>query len=296
MRIIKVNYPRDHELVLAGDLHCGSILSDGRGFSKCVEYVLAEPDRRFVSMGDLFEGRTLDHPYFDLADHKLLPLQVRDHLVDILSPVRDRIDVMLMGNHEWDLRKFGNVTNELCKQLSTPRHKIMYGTMSCVLEVYEEDDSKDFNPELLMYKAYLHHGFSTIRSQAKDFEQQEGNMNARLKLLLRGLAGDCLVMAMGHTHGLRVVEPTGALYLYHRDFEVKQDYVAQGWNERYIDPDRRWYANTGAFLLRSTEQLGQDGLHFSGYPERRGYKPMIRGFVVIKAENGRLRRVEEIRL
>jgi len=296
VRIIKVNYPRNHELVLAGDLHDGSILSDGKGFSKCIEYILAEPGRRLVSMGDLFEGRTLDHPYFDLADHKLLPLQVRDHLVEILSPVRDKIDVMLMGNHEWDLRMFGNVTNELCKQLSTPDHRIEYGTMSCVLEVYTDEDPQGFESSQLMYKVYLHHGFGTITSQAKDFEQQEGNKRARLKLMLRELAGDCLVMAMGHTHQLMIVPPTGELYLYHKDFEVKQDYLKQGWNERHINPNQRWYANTGAFLLRSTEQLGNDGLPFSGYPERRGYRPMVRGFAVVKAENGRLKEVEAIRL
>lgn len=294
MRIIRVNYPRDHELVLAGDLHSGSLLSDEKGFSKCIEYILAESNRRVIWMGDLHEGRILDHPYFDLADHKLLPEQVHEHLMELLKPVRDRTDVILMGNHEWDLRKFGNMTNRLCKALSTSEHKVEYGTWSCILEVYT-DDEDDPLPELV-YKVYLHHGFSTIRSQAKDFEQQEGNKKARLKLLLRNLAGDCLVMAMGHTHLLMVVPPTGELYLYHKDFKVEQDYKSQGWNERCIDPDRRWYVNTGAFLLRSTERLGQDELPFSGYPERRGYAPMVRGFAVIRAEGGRLKEVEAIRL
>ena len=193
MRIIRVNYPRDHEIVLAGDLHAGSLLSDEKGFLKCIDYILKKPDRRVVWMGDMHEGRMLDHPYFDLADHKLLPEQVHEYLVEILGPVRYRTDVMIMGNHEWDLRKFGNMTNRLCKALSTPEHKIEYGTMSCILEVYTDEGEPQ-----LMYKIYLHHGFGTIRSQAKDFEQLEGNKKARLKLMLRNLAGDCLVMAIGH--------------------------------------------------------------------------------------------------
>ena len=104
------------------------------------------------------------------------------------------------------------------------------------------------------------------------------------------------VSVLGNTHQLMVVPPTGELYLYHKDGKVEQDYLGQGWNERHIDPNRRWYVNTGAFLLRSTDQVGHDNLPFSGYPERRGYAPMVRGFAVVKAEGGRLKEVEAIRL
>jgi len=241
-------------------------------------------------MGDQQESRTIDSPYFTLSevvkDGLSLPELQLEKLIELITPVKDQSDIVLLGNHEWDLRRVGNFSNRLAKALDAE-----YGTMSCVVEVYDEDD-----PEWLMYKMYLHHGFGRITSQAKDFEQQEGNKKARLKLMLRELAGDCLIMAMGHTHQDIIVKPTGRLYLYHEEMKVKQAYLHQGRNARYINPDQRWYVNTGSFLVRSTDKLGYDKLPISGYPERAGYAPMVRAFIGIEVANGIVQDVKSKRI
>ena len=297
MRIIRLFYPRDHELVLAGDVHRGSILSDKEGFVSCVDYVIERPERRLILMGDLQDSRPSDHHYFELSEVEEGGLSIPEiqfqELVDTLTPASSKIDVAILGNHEWDLRRTGNWTNRLVKELKreSRRDDIHYGTMSCVVEIYAEDDH-----DLLLYKVYLHHGFGTIRSQAKDFEQQQGNKKARLKLMLRELAGDCVLMAMGHTHQDLIVPPTGQLYLYHENFKVRQDYLRQGENERYIDPNQRWYVNTGSFLLRSTDKLGHDKLPVSGYPERMGYWPMVRAFASAEVANGVIQDVKSKRI
>lgn len=296
MRIIRLHYPKDHELLLAGDVHIGNILSDEDGFKSCLDYVGQREDRRLILMGDLMESRTIDHPYFDLEDvigeGLSLPEKQHDYLEEALSPLADRIDVSILGNHEWELRRTGNWTNRIVKDLNKKtEHEMYYGSMSCVVEFYDEDD-----PELLLYKAYLHHGFGRITSQAKDAEQRKGNMRARLKLMLSHLAGDCALMAMGHTHLDLVVPPTGELYLYHENFKVRQSYLGLGRNERYINPDQRWYANTGAFLLRSTDRLGYDGLPVSGYPERYGYWPLTRAFTSVEVANGVIQDVKSKRI
>jgi hypothetical protein len=296
MRIVRLFYPRDHELVLAGDLHDGLILSDLDGFKECLSYVESSPRRRLLLMGDLQEARTLDHPYFNLSEIVENGLSIPDvsyeHVREVLRPLADKIDVVLLGNHEWELRKFGNMTAKLARDLSTPDgHQVYYGTMSCVVEIYDENDN-----DLLLYKLLLHHGFGRITSQAKDFEQQQGNKKAKLKLMLKELAGDCVIMAMGHTHQDIVVPPTGKLYLYHEAFKVRQGYLDQGSNARYIDPDRRWYINTGSFLVRSTEKLGYDGLPVSGYPERFGYPPLVRAFITVEVANGVIQDVKKMRI
>lgn len=297
MRIIRLYYPKDHELVLAGDVHRGSILSDKEGFVSCVDYVIEKPERRLILMGDLQDARPSDHHYFELSEAEEGGLSIPEiqfeEVVDTLVSASSKIDVAILGNHEWDLRRTGNWTNRLVKELkrNSGREDIYYGTMSCVVEIYDEEEK-----DLLLYKVYLHHGFGTIRSQAKDFEQQQGNKKARLKLMLRELAGDCVLMAMGHTHQDLIVPPTGQLYLYHENFKVRQDYLRQGENERYIDPNQRWYVNTGSFLLRSTDKLGHDKLPISGYPERKGYWPMVRAFASVEVANGVIQDIKSKRI
>jgi len=290
MRIIRLYYPKDHELILAGDVHLGSILCDREGFETCINYVSQKEDRRMILMGDMQDSRPSDHSYFTLDEvvsgGLSIPEVQFEHLEEMLTPLIGKIDVTLLGNHEWDLRRIGNFTNRLAKVVNAE-----YGSMSCVVEIYDEDEK-----DLLLYKIYLHHGFGTITSQAKDFEQQQGNKKARLKLMLRELAGDCMLMAMGHTHQDLIVPPTGQLYLYHENFKVRQDYLRLGKNERYIDPNQRWYANTGAFLLRSTDRLGYDGLPVSGYPERRGYWPLVRAFTSVEVANGIIQDVKSKRI
>lgn len=301
MRVVKLFYPRDHELVLAGDLHLGSILCDKSGFTDCLDYVMGEDNRRLILMGDIQDSRPSDHKYFELTEAEEGGLSIPEiqfeHVENLICPrVADRVDVALLGNHEWDLRRIGNFTNRLVKSINrakTPEAlgKAYYGSMSCVVEIYDIDD-----PELLLYKAYLHHGFGRITSQAKDYEQRLGNMRARLKLMLRELAGDCVLMAMGHTHLDLIVPPTNQLYLYHKNFKVRQAYLGMGENTQYINPDQRWYANTGSFMLRSTDRLGHDGLPVSGYPERRGYWPIVRAFTSVRVANGIIQDVKSMRI
>ena len=296
MRIVRLYYPKDHELILAGDVHIGNILCDEEGFKTCLSYVEQKKERRLILMGDLQDSRPSDHKYFSLDETVSKGMSIPEiqfeRIEELLTPLAEKIDVALLGNHEWDLRRIGNFTNRLTKSLErTSGHTVYYGSMSCVVEIYDGDD-----PKLLLYKIYLHHGFGTITSQAKDFEQQQGNKKARLKLMLRELASDCVLMAMGHTHQDLIVPPTGQLYLYHENFKVRQDYLHQGKNERYIDPNQRWYANTGAFLLRSTDKLGYDGLPVSGYPERRGYWPLVRAFTSVEVANGVIQDVKSKRI
>jgi len=276
---IQVQYPDSHELILFGDNQTGNILMHEDGVKQCLEFIMAKKNRRAIHMGDAHEARYINHPYFHPGEHKDVPLKQNEYNKELFKPAKSRIDVMLLGNHEWDLWRFGNLTNFLCQYLSTPTHQVQYGSFSCVLEVRTQKDNS------LMYKVFLHHGFGTIRSQAKDFEQKQANEKARLKDMLRDLFGDCLIMGMGHTHRLIIVPPTEKLYMYHSAGKIKQGYLKQGRNESYIDSDRRWYVNTGSFEKLYSDKLGYDGEPVSGYAERKGMRPVELGFPVIQVED-----------
>ena len=294
MRTIRFNLPASHELVLPGDLHDGSLFSFEDGFLECREYVLSKPNRRMWCMGDMMEGITIDDPRYDIASHQSLPLQSKDHVSDILRPLSKSKQLLggVIGNHEWKLRRFGNLWLSICQELSTENHTVEYGTMSAVLEIYSLSDPPD-----LMYKLFVHHGsFLSLRSQAKDFEQQQGNIRATFKRRMAPLMSDCLVMAAGHTHRLMIVPPTERLYLYSENEKLRQGYLTQGNNDRYINPDQRWYVNTGSFYRLYADREGHDGIPHSGYAEQRGYEPMEIGFASIVCHDHKLREIKAIKL
>ena len=271
MEYIKVTLPSNHDLVLFGDTHTGTILQHAEGIQECKEFIMSERSRYACHMGDMAEWRMVDHPYFDPATHdKSTPEVQEDSVVEDYTPISSRLLLALEGNHEYGLQRYGNMTRKVCKRLSNTLHTVRQGGFSCVLEVHDKYG--------LLYKAFLTHGAGTLKSNAKDFEQRQANMKASLKLRLQDLQGDCVIMAMGHAHRLLVVPPSERLYVTTKDGKLKQHYLGRGENEDYIDPDQRIYFCTGSFL--KTFVLGA-----SGYAERKLYKPVELGFINIKVRD-----------
>jgi len=283
--LIELTYPSNFELILFGDNHAGSIMSHEHGLQECIEYIKAKKNRRAIHMGDGQEAIMINDPRFHPATQKDPPLKINEHFTDLLRPIRNRLDIMIQGNHERKLWPFGDLTKGTCNTLSTQNHQVHYGTFSCVAEIKDEFG--------LMFRIFLIHGKRPITSQAKDYDQAQGNMKARLKLLLQSLRGDCLVMAMGHTHRLLIREPAEKLYLYTAGKRIKQAYIKQAKTQQYIDPDQRWYVNTGSFYKLYTDELGFDGEWVNSYAELAMYTPMELGFVVIWVEDRQIVSIEK---
>lgn len=165
MRIINLHYPKDYDLTLFGDNHYGNRLASKTGFEKCLDFINDNKDCHAIHMGDAVDAITWADNRFDLSITKLTPSQERNAMIDILGPIKNKIDVMLLGNHEYACWKYGNLTEEICEALSTETHEVVYGTYTCVVQIYDDDG--------LQFKMYLTHGFGTIRSNAKDYEQKE---------------------------------------------------------------------------------------------------------------------------
>jgi len=233
---------------------------------------MAKRARYALHGGDAAEWRMVDHPYYDPRTVTgSTPQMQRDKVIEDFSPIKSRLMVMLEGNHEYGLQRWGCMTEELCSGLSTSKHTVIPGTHAAVIQIHDKKG--------LMYKIFATHGAGTLSSNAKDWEQQQANMKAALKMKLQDLMGDCLVMGMWHTHRLLIVPPSERLYLMSESEKIKQHYLHKevAKKERvtkYIPPDRRWYVNGGSFL--KLYQLG-----VSGYAERKLYKPVELGFANI---------------
>ncbi len=246
--------------------------------------------RRAIHMGDAIEAITWDDPRFDISVHKLVPEAEADGIVDMLEPIKNKLDIMLLGNHEYKLWKYGNITGRICRELSTAKHTVEYGTYSCVVHIYDDEG--------LQFKMYLNHGFGTVRSAAKDYQQAQGNIKANLKLKLAGFFEDVLIAAMGHTHRMIIVPPTDEqLYLYtSKEGKIKQKYMDLADNDKHIDPDRRYYINTGSFLKLYDEEPDIHGEYAVSYAEMKGYKPIQLGFVCIEVRDRKIRKVYKVRI
>jgi hypothetical protein len=267
MKLLNKRVPDSFDLVLFGDTHEGTLLRDTKGVQKCIDSVSSSSMPCYaIHMGDAIEAIKPDDPRYDpkLCTNKV-PLEQAEEIIDQLKPIKGNLITMLLGNHEMKLHLYGNITEHICRGLDIP-----YGTYSCKISF--QFDNGEF------MKVFCHHGFGSINSYAKSPLQRQTTMQEALKRKLAFKAGDCKIMAMGHTHKLLVVPPIGELFLTSDNERFYQGYTNEVNNGKYIHPDNRWYCNTGSFL-----KLYQDGV--SGYADIFGYDPVELGYMQISIRN-----------
>ena len=278
MILLNSEIPLNCEIALHGDTHIGSNMTHYSGIEKLKRWLLAKPETRFfVHMGDAIEAIATDDKRFDSESTKdPIPLKQVKTTAKIYMPVAGQCLAWLKGNHEDTLKRFGDLAEDIAERLNVP-----YGTWTCKLKLEHEGEQ--------ICKLFLSHGFrGRIISNAKDHEQRMANMKASLRRKLELKAADCLIMAMGHTHLLLTVNPASKLILKDDGSKIIQEYLQAGNGaDSYIEPDRRWYVNTGSFL-----KLYE--IDIDGYAERAGYDPVELGYVVITIKDGQVNSVEKV--
>ena len=282
MRLLTIRMPKNHNWFLPSDKHTGSLFSSESGWEKFCRMVVKSYDgcknNAIAELGDIHEAITVDDKRF-AADMLNQPRPLEQ--LRVAERERERIKkyyrVILSGNHDDKLWRFGNLVEDLCNHLGCE-----YGTYTCKVSVVDDDNN-------LMYKMFLTHGYGSIRSVADDPVRREANMKLGLKRKLQHKAADCAVMGMGHTHRLMIVPPKRELYLTDDGKRISQHYTKYDQNAPYIHPDNRWYVNTGSFCRLYVEGV-------SGYAERAGYDPMEIGFPVIRVRDGKIQGIDPIYL
>ncbi len=279
MILIDKTIPLDCDIILHGDTHNGQRAFDRKGLERMLKWVMAAKNRYYVHMGDENEYILVDdNKRFNAEIANIsIPLQQANDTIEIYRKSAKRCLVWLNGNHNDGLRRFGNLTRDvICRALG-----IDYGTWACKLALNTQRGR--------ICKFFLMHGFrGVISSNAKDYEQQRANMMASLKRKLVHKACDCLVMACGHTHQLMVVPPAQRLVMKDDGRWIKSVYMGAGDGTLdYIEPDRRWYVNTGSFM--KIYELGADT-----YAEKHGYDPIEIGYAVVRIRKGRVDGVDRV--
>lgn len=288
MQLITVQQPDNFNHFFFGDAHECNPLSSNGGWEQLVDMLHSPYDgcknNTCSDGGDMIDAITVDDKRFDPRyatdkQGKPLPLPLRQAkmAVERRRPIAKLLQWILDGNHEYALRRFGDITQSVCEELG-----VTYGTYSVKATFLDKKGN-------LMFKAYDTHGRKGISSAADDPLRRETNMRLTLKRHLKFKAGDCAVMVKHHTHKLLVCKPESELYLTDHEGAITQNYTGWGQAESYIHPDLRWYGNAGSFL-----KLFGDGI--SGYAELAEYDPVELGFLVLKVRDRKIVSLDKVRL
>jgi len=262
---------------LFGDNQEGNIACARDKFQECIDYILSDKKRYGCHMGDAFDAFWVNDPRYDPITTTKTPIEQKNTVFEQLKKLAKtgRLLNILKGNHEKALEsKAGDLSSDLCKCLqkeSRCRYPIA-GTYTSKLEFI---DTKNRS----MCKVYLTHGRKSISSISPDPHRRRAYMQFRLKRLLEDMAGDCILMARGHSHIVLVTPPMPTLYITSSQGKLKQAYTKPGSGTTYIHPDHRWYGCTGSFLKSQMP----DGIET--YSEVAEYAPVELGYLVATFAN-----------
>ena len=278
MRLLSREVPDSFTLDLLGDAHIGSVGCHFGGLVRWMDSIQGRDDALWANLGDTCDAICTDDKRFVFNKDVALPIQQADDAVALFRPVASQCVAWLEGNHEFKLHRFGDYTRDLlCKPLRVP-----FGGYVCKVALRNQA-----GPVL---KVFLWHGpiRGSVTSNAKDFQQRQANMKATVRRYLENKASDCAVMAFGHTHKLLVVEPAARLLMDDNGAAIQHRYLeAPLGSERYLEPDRRWYGNTGSYLR--SQMLDQDS-----YAELAGYDPIELGHLRVTVQDRRLVSVDRV--
>lgn len=270
MKIIKKTLPKNHNLFLFGDDHEGTILRHDEGWEQLIDMMNSEYDgckNNFgVDHGDIIDAIPASDPrWYELTERDKFLHQI-NKAVENREKIKDKLVLILDGNHPMKYWRLGDATEEICRRLGVP-----YGTYSAHITYTHKNGA-------VMYRHYATHGRKNIGSTADDPVRQDANKKLQLKRHLKNKFADCVLETKGHTHKLIICRPTCDLYL-NASTKISQHYTKSKQTDTYIPPDLRWYVNTGSFLRLFV-------LGVSGYAEVAEYDPMELGFAIAKIRDG----------
>lgn len=286
MRLLEAVLPRDHDLYFIGDDHEGALAQYTSALDKTITRIAKDPKAFLIHMGDLCETLEVNHPYYDPrtltkddTGNPSIPYYQVKMQAARYGIVASKMIAALDGNHEDRAKNTYPLIQDFLERIGRPE---IYGGYTCKVSIRDDQGN-------LQYKIFAFHGRKLAESRAGSERQKEANRAEQLKRVLFPLAGDCVLQAIGHTHRLIVVKPIKRLYLTDDGKRIKQNYIQAIQNANYIDPDSRYYLNTGTFLR--TQLLNTDT-----YSEKRGYPPTKIGYPIVKVRNGIIRDAVEVEI
>jgi len=102
MNVIKIDLGKDYQYVNlypVGDAHAGSGHFDKKGFEEHINMIKNDDNAVCILNGDLINN-AIKTSVSDIYDENMMPEEACDYLVNILSPIKEKIIGINTGNHE----------------------------------------------------------------------------------------------------------------------------------------------------------------------------------------------------
>lgn len=287
MELIKKKVPINHNLFLMGDDHEGTILRHNQGWFQFIDHVnssidgLSEKANFVIDHGDVIDAiDPLDPRWYGGLTAEGSILQQIHRAKKNRQSIREKIIVILDGNHPMKKWAIGEITKDICKEL-----KIPFGSWSTKITYTNHRND-------ILYKHYCIHGRKGINSTADDPKRRRTNKQLILKRLLKNKSGDCVLMSRGHSHWLDRLPPEHDVYLADDGKKAFQQFTEADHTAEYIHPDLRWYVSCGSFLKNVITGQG-----ISGYGEVGDYDPNLWcGYMLCRVREGKIQSIEPVRL
>jgi len=232
------------EIIPTGDWHLGSVNCNRRKLKEYLEYIRITPNCYLIGMGDLVDCiLPKDKRYDASGDFRNLD-ELKQETLELLKPIRDKIIVLLTGNHEIKLQKegYGDPIKWLCSELKVP-----YGGFSCFIKIHAIPDTH--RKSLIIF---AHHGFFSGRKRGSKINNIE-DLSAYW---------DADIFLAGHSHDIfssRKVKIGWAgsrdlLFINTGSFVETASWRTSNYSEIHGFPPQRlgvvkvkWYPRTGRF-------------------------------------------------
>ena len=262
MKIIDVNYQYESRsddtvtIVGLGDIHRGNPWMDEDLFYSTLDWIKENPCY-VILMGDYGEAINSKDPRHDYnaldGEYPTPDKQYRKAIQDLL-PIKDKVIMVLEGNHESNFwrRHNHNYTEDLALALGAP----YAGFSGYVLFNFKRKIGDTVSNNIL--RIYAHHGWAGGRSDGY-----------KVKVIqdLANIFEDAHLYLMGHTHKRGPVFPTTRLRVNHR-------------NKKVMDSDKH-FIYTGSFIKGHDVGKGS-------YVEARAYPPTQLGAAFIQVRPNRV--------
>lgn len=227
------------------DVHIEASGHTGEQFKRRIKRIAdAGPEHRVLLLGDLSDIQIVGSKGFKHGAQT--PDDAKRLLLDALDSVRDRVDLIIPGNHEARVQRNAGLdfTQQLAVELGiADKYRPAYTALRYRFNVFQKDGS-DPRHYKTRCEILAHHGFGGGRTPGPKINRVSD---------LQKLKADADCYIMGHVH----------------EQAARMGVVVSGWPPK---PKRQWFVLSGCWL--AGEQYGRDAAFAhaaTGAPSIRAY-------------------------
>lgn len=185
IKTLEYTFDTEIEVLVIGDVHIGDKECDTKLVNKTIDYIKAHDNTRLVLNGDLLNTAIKSSVSFEHG--AMSPKSEYRMLVDLLTPVKEKIIGVVSGNHDDRITKETgiDIIEFLCKELGIEDTYCKYQGMLLITCHIEQKRSK-------LHKIFFTHGIGSGGRQI--------GSKANFLQRLTGIVSNANCYVVNHTH------------------------------------------------------------------------------------------------